>query len=165
MRDLEGTLQKIDTEKILADVRKELQQINYDKISVETKAELEKASKEVEEAMTELKKVDMAKIKAEIEQAKLEVEKSRHEFEKVDMKKVMQDAQEGINKAKEELKQLKQMFTEMESEGLISSKQGFKIEYKEKNLYINGVKQPERITGKYQKYFKDEHFEITIDKE
>ena len=57
------------------------------------------------------------------------------------------------------------MFTEMEQDGLINSKQGFNIEYKNKNLYINGAKQSEQVTSKYRKYFKDEHFEITIDKE
>jgi hypothetical protein len=48
---------------------------------------------------------------------------------------------------------------------LISSKEGFTIEYKNKELYIDGKKQSVKTTDKYQKYFKKEHFKITIEKE
>ena len=81
------------------------------------------------------------------------------------MGKIMEEAKNGINKGKEELKQIKMMFTEMEKDGLIDSQQGFTIEYKEKDLYINGTKQKEQVTDKYRKYFKEDHFKIKIDKE
>ncbi len=165
MKEVELSLKDIDTDKILADVKKELSEINYDEISAETKEALSKANKEVEKAMEEVKKIDREKIKKELEEAKQEVEKSRHEFEKIDMEKIMKGAREGIDKAKTELKLIKQMFKEMEQDGLIDSKKGFKIEYKEKSLFINGTKQSEQVADKYKKYFKGEHFEITIDKE
>jgi len=57
------------------------------------------------------------------------------------------------------------MFNEMEKDGLINSKEGFTIEYKNKDLYIDGKKQSEKTTGKYRKYFKQDHFKIRIDKE
>ena len=84
---------------------------------------------------------------------------------KTDMSKIMKEVQEGIEKAKQELKQVKAMFNEMEKDGLINPKQGFSIAYKGKDLYINGTKQSEQVTDKYRKYFKEDHFEITIDKE
>ena len=57
------------------------------------------------------------------------------------------------------------MFNEMEADGLINTRDGFTIEYKDKDLFINGNKQPEKVTDKYRKYFKGDHFKITIDKE
>ncbi len=57
------------------------------------------------------------------------------------------------------------MFNEMEKDGLINSKEGFTIEYKNKDLYIDGKKQSEKTTDKYRKYFKQDHFKIRIDKE
>ena len=54
---------------------------------------------------------------------------------------------------------------EMEKDGLISSENGFKIKYKNKELYINGTRQPQSVNDKYRKYFKEEDFEIEIGKE
>ena len=77
----------------------------------------------------------------------------------------MKEAQQGITEAKEELKQAKAMFNEMEKEGLINQKDGFSIEFKDKDLYINGKKQDENVADKYRKYTKEKNFKITIDKE
>ena len=100
-----------------------------------------------------------------MENAKLEIEKSRSVLKEIDVDKIMKEARSGIEDAKKELKLTKAMFDEMEKDGLISSKDGFTIEYKEKELYINGTKQTEKITGKYRKYFTEDHFKITIEKE
>lgn len=165
MKEVELSLKEINSEKILADVKKELDHINLDEINAETKQALSDANKEVEKAMEEIKKIDKDAIKKEIENARLEVEKSRSVYRKIDMDKIMQEAQQGIEKARLELKQIKAMFNEMEKDGLIDPKQGFSIEYKDKYLYINGTRQSDQVTDKYRKYFKEDHFEITIDKE
>lgn len=44
-------------------------------------------------------------------------------------------------------------------------KAGFSIEYKDKELIINDIKQKPQITDKYRKYFTDDHFKIKISKE
>ncbi|MEO6490147.1 MAG: hypothetical protein ABIO04_09430 [Ferruginibacter sp.] len=165
MSQVQSSLKQIDTEKILAEVEKELQHINFSEVSAETKAALANAQIGVEKAMSEVKKIDKEKIKTELDHARIEIEKSKHEFQKVNMDRILKEANDGIDKAKTELKQLKQMFTEMEHDGLINLKKGFNIEYKNKSLFIDGVKQPDQVTDKYKKYFKKEHFEITIDKE
>ena len=53
----------------------------------------------------------------------------------------------------------------MENEPLNNSKAGFTIEYRNKELYIDGKKQDEKTTDRYRKYFKQDHFKVTIDKE
>lgn len=165
LKEVRESLKEINTEKILMDVRNELKDVKFEKISEETREALKKADKEIEAALAEVKKIDIEELKTELAKARLEVEKTKHEFKKIDMENILKEANDGITKAKSELKLLKQMFNEMEQDGLINLKEGFKIEYRNKDLYINGNRQPERVTDKYKKYFKQEHFEITIEKE
>ena len=165
MKEVEASLKEINTEKILAEVRQELDNINFEKINEGTKEALDNAQKELVKAQEEIKKIDRETIKKEVENARHEVENSRKEYMKVDMEKILKEAQTGIEKAKQELKQLKMMFNEMEEDGLVNSRKGFHLEYKDKNLYIDGTRQPEQVTDKYRKYFKEDHFEITIEKE
>ena len=126
---------------------------------------LAKAKEEIEKAKIEIKSIDKDAIKKDLEKAKKDMEKAKLEIEKIDMDKIMAEAKAGIDEAKAELKLTKEMFNEMEKDGLINSKNGFTIEYKNKSLYIDGKKQGEKTTDKYRKYFKKENFKITIDKD
>jgi hypothetical protein len=180
-KDIEASLKDVDMEKIKKDVELALKSIDMDKMMAELSAslkdikvnykseEIEKAlaeaKKEIEKAKLEIKDIDNDVVKKELENAKKEIEKSKLEISKIDIDKIMAEARTGIDKAKGELKLTKEMFTEMEKDGLINSKDGFTIEYKNKDLYIDGKKQAEKITDKYRKYFKQEHFKITIDKD
>ncbi|MDQ6756439.1 MAG: hypothetical protein M3004_05845 [Bacteroidota bacterium] len=66
---------------------------------------------------------------------------------------------------KHKKKDVKEMTTEMEKDGLINKKEGYNIEYKNKELLINGKKQSNEVTEKYRKYFKGEDFQIKRSKE
>ena len=48
-------------------------------------------------------------------------------------------------------------------EGLLKAGEDYKIEYKNKELLINGKKQSQQTTDKYRKYFRD-NSNITIEK-
>ncbi len=184
MKDVTLSLKEINIDKIMAEVSESLKGINWEGHEAETKEALQEAKEEVEKARQELKSVDMPAIKMELEKAReeikkinteeirkelqnarLEIERTKDELSKIDMKKIMAEATESIAEAKMELKQIKAMFNEMERDGLIHAKDGFTIEFKDKDLYINGVKQKESVTDKYRKYTDDEHFKITIEKE
>jgi hypothetical protein len=165
MNDVTLSLKSIDVEKILAEVKSSLKDINLEETNEETEKALSDAKKELEKAKLEIKDIDRDVIEKELEKAKLEIEKSKAEIDKIDMDKIMNEAKEDIDKAKEELKLTKEMFNEMEKDGLISSKEGFTMEYKNKELYIDGKKQSAKTTNKYRKYFKKDHFKITIKKE
>jgi len=165
MKDVENSLKDIDVNKILADVRSSMKEIDWNKHSAEVNEALKEAKEEMEKAKLEIKDIDMKEISKEIEKAKLEIEKSKAEIKKIDMDKIMKEAKEGIAEAKEELKQTKAMFNEMEKDGLINQKDGFSIEFKDKDLYINGKKQPDNVADKYRKYTREKNFKITIDKE
>lgn len=179
--EIQAALKSLDMEKIILDVERSLKSIDLDKmiagissslkgLSPELKsAEMEKAmseaKNEIEKAKQEIKDIDRNAIKKELEKAKQEIEKSRLDIEKIDMDKIMAEARQGIDKAKDELKLTREMFNELENDGLVDPKKGFELEYKDKSLYIDGKKQSEKVTGKYRKYFKKEHFKIRIEKE
>ena len=78
------------------------------------------------------------------------MEKAKHEMDK---------AKEEMKTAKKELTDIKDMTNEMEKDGLINSKDGYSIEYKDKQLLINN-KSNHRSNDKYCKYFKGENFKI-----
>lgn len=188
MEQAELSLKAVDMEKILKDVNLSLKEIDLEKIQAEVNASLKEATSSLkaidmieinaevqhamkeantglEKAKLELKDINKDEIKKEMENAKLELDKAKDELKNINVDKIMNEAKEGINKAKLELKELKTMFTEMEKDGLIGDKHGFKIEYKNKDLYINGEKQKQSVTDKYRRYFKEDHFEMEIEKE
>ncbi len=165
MKTVELSLKNIDLDKMMADVSTSLKNVDLNFKSADIEKALAEAGKEMEKAKLELKEVDKEAIKKELARAKIEIEKSKGEIEKIDMSKIMDEARAGIDKAKDELKLTKEMFTEMEKDGLIDSKAGFTVEYKNKELYIDGKKQDEKTTDKYRKYFKQDHFKMTIEKE
>jgi len=183
-------LKDIDLQKIKMETQKELQKIDMDKMQKELQkalaeakenidskkiqAEIEKAVKESKKALDEAKEFDMDKIKAELdnskeelrlEQGKIKVEmenakKEIREAMKRDFKKDFEKAQEDIKRAKEELSNYKNMLGEMEKEGLINTKEDYKVVYKNGELIINGKKQPASVTEKYKHYFKKDNVSI-----
>jgi len=126
---------------------------------------MKEAKKELDKARIELDKVDKQSIRKAMEEARKELEKAKEEIRKIDMDKIRSEVGKGIGEARAEMARIKTLFNEMEKDGLISRKEGFKIEYKDKELYINGKKQPASVTDKYRHYFSKDHFEITIDKD
>jgi len=158
MKDVELSLKNIDVDKIMSDVKASLKDVDWDSKDAEIKKALQEAKQEIEKAKLEVKDIDLTAVHNEMEKAKAEIKN-------IDVDKIMAEAKNGIDKAKEELKETRAMFTEMENDGLINSKEGFSIEYNNSKLYINGKEQDKTTTEKYRHYFKDKHFEITISKE
>ncbi|HQW92339.1 MAG TPA: hypothetical protein PKY28_04530 [Ferruginibacter sp.] len=165
MKDVELSLQNIDLDKMMAGISSSLKDIDMKHTSAEIEKTLAEAKKEIEKAKLGIKEIDKEAIKKELVNAEKEIEKARIEINKIDLEKIMDEARTGIDKAKAELKLTKEMFTEMEKDGLINTKKGFSIGYKNKDLYIDGKKQPEKVTDKYRKYFKEDPYKITIEKE
>lgn len=164
-KDVELALKQVDMSKLMADVSASLKDINAGIYKADVEKALAEAAKEIEEAKPELKEVDQEMIRKELNNAKKEIDKARLKIDGIDMDKVMAEARTGLDAAKAELKLTKEMLTEMEKDGLVNTKQGFTLEYKNKDLYIDGVKQAEKTTDKYRRYFKGEDFKIKIAKD
>jgi|SRR5665647_356728 len=156
--DIDKAMKEIDFAKIEQGVQSALKEINWNKINNEVKISFQDAKKEIE-------KVNMEAVKKEMEKAKLEIEKSKNEIKKINLDEIMKNANAGIAKAKAALRLTKEIFNEIEKDGLINQKEGFTIEYKDKTLIINGKKQSEAISHKYQQDIKGDSFKIRISKE
>ncbi len=164
-KEIDMALKNIDMDKMLAQVTASLKNINSEVKQVDVEKALAEARKEIEKARLELKDIDKDALNKELLNAKKEIEKARVEIDKIDVDKIINEAKAEINIAKDELKLTKEMFVEMEKDGLINAKKGFSVEYKNKELFIGGKKQPAGVTDKYRRYFKKDHFKMTIEKE
>ena len=156
--NIDKAMKEVDFTKIDKAVKSALKEVKWTKVNEDVRNSLREAKKEIE-------KINMNQVKKEMDKARLEIQKSGDEIKNINIDRIMANAKETITKAKEELKLKKEMFNEMEKDGLLDQKEGFTIEYKDKNLFINGTKQSEPITDKYRKYIKDDAFRITISKE
>ncbi|MEO5892518.1 MAG: hypothetical protein ABIQ31_19885 [Ferruginibacter sp.] len=156
--DIDKAMKGIDFTKIEQSVKSALSEIEWNKVNNDIKLSLQDAKKEIE-------KINMESVKKAMEKAKVEIEKSKKEIKKINVDEIMKNTNAGIMKAKEELLLTKTMFNEMEKDGLIDQKEGFTIEYKDKDLLINGKKQSEEIRNKYRQYIRGDSFKISISKE
>jgi len=157
-KDIDHAISEIDFNKIQQGVKDALKEIDWNKINNEVKVSLQEAKNEID-------KIDVDAIKKEVNDAKTEIEKSKEEIKNIDIDEIIKEAGTGLVKAKEEMRLTKEMFDEMEKDGLIDQQQGFTIEYKNKNLFVNGKKQSDEVSRKYQHYIKGDSFKISISKE
>lgn len=171
---IETSLKSIDFEKIQQQVDESLKHAYANIDKDEIKKELEEARLEVEKELKNkdwkkdieaAKKVNKEEIQREMEKSRKEVAKAMEKLdkEKLNWKDKMNDAWEGIDKAKEEFKGYQEMIYDMEKEGLLNTKSDYTIRYKDGKLTVNGKQQSDEIVSKYKKYFK--HDKVTIRKE
>lgn len=176
MDQLKIELNNIDNEKIAREVKEALAKVDFSKISEEVTASLEKVdwdkiNRQVEQSLRDareqLKQVRLDEIQTRLQdvQAKLDSEsfKINIDSKKIneEIRKGMQEARAGLDKAKEKMQQLRAFTDELEKDGLIDKKKGYRIELNDGELYINGQKQTKAITEKYRKYYDGKkHFTI-----
>jgi len=133
---------------------------NIDWKSIQT--DIDKAMRDVH---VELKNIDMDKIKTEINLAADEVKKAHIDVSISEIvNNAMEKAAEGIENAKVEIKRWKDFVNDLDKDGLINKKDGYKLEWKDDgSLYINGKKQPKDVSDKYHKYYKEGGYTISND--
>lgn len=168
------SISKIDFDKIQLSIDKAMKEIDFSKIEKEVASalksvELNKVDNEVKnslrEAKRQIEKIDFNDLKKDMENAKLEIQKSREIIKNINMENILETAGKSVSNAKEAIKLKKEMFNEMEKDGLIDQKKGFVIDYKNRTLIINGKKQSDKIADKYHKYIKEGSFRISIKKQ
>lgn len=156
--EAEKAIRDIDLKEVQKEIAKAMKEVEWAKINEEVKLSLDKAK-------TAMEQINMNDVQMQIDKAKEEMERSKTALEKIDFEHIMKEAGKNIKEAKQMLLLQKEMFSEMGKEGLINSKDGFTIEFKNKSLYINGKKQSDSVTGKYRKYIPGDDYKITIEKE
>ncbi len=159
---VEQSMKQIDMAKIQMEIDKSIKEINWDKIKSDInrsmkEIDVSKIKFDIEKNMEELKKVNFDELKKEMEKLKIEMELNKDHF-KMDMEKFKKD----MSKLKIELNELKEMNAEMEKDGLLNKNESNSIEYKNKELFINGKKQSPQAAEKYRKYFKGDNFKFNF---
>ena len=134
--DLKKALQEIDVEKIKRDVEASTAMIDWDHV----KAELQK-----------VKEINLDSLKLNLEKLKPELEKN------------LQDAREQIEKAKSNMQEYQGFVNDLEQDGLIRQKDGYKIEHRNGQLLINGKQQSSGVTDKYRT-FLEKNQKFTLEK-
>ena len=158
-REVKESMSKVDMKKIREEIRASMDKIDWNKM----KEDIDKAMKEAEVSM---KQIDLSKLEKEM--AELESKLSKQSFDiNIDAEKIKMQVEQGMEKAKKgmekalaELKILEEFTTELEKDGLIDKKKGYKIQVKDGELYINGTKQSKEASDKYRKYYKKDNFTI-----
>jgi hypothetical protein len=168
--DIDLALKEVD--RAMADLDKHL------------KIELPDIQREIKAALAEVKKIDVEALNREIkvsmdrvdwQQLKSEISNALHEADvevkgavnlddlKIHLNKELSKAKTGIAKAKTALTAMKEFTDNLEKDKLINKKQGYKIDLRGADMFINGTKQPKEVTDKYRKYFKAKDYSIVID--
>lgn len=173
-KEIEASLKELDAEKFKMEIEKAMKDVDFAAIQKEVsnamkEVEWARVSEEVKHSLNQAKKemehINMDAVNGQIEKATTAMEKSKSALEKIDFDNILKEACKNIEEAKQMLKLQKELFNEMEADGLIHSKDGFTIEYKDKSLYINGKKQPDNVAQKYKRYIPGDDYKITIEKE
>jgi hypothetical protein len=180
-RELKASLSKMhkDLERMQAELQKELDPEKMRKEIEQSLAELKKSGSEMEK---ELGKAEAAKIRAEVEAsiAKIDMKKIEQEMKRVkeiDFAKMeaelqnikptieasMKQAREGLEKARQEMTSYKKLVDALDKDGLINKKKAYSIQYKNKQLFIDGKQQSEETVSKYRAHL-DGLKEFTMEK-
>jgi hypothetical protein len=159
MKDMEQNMAKMKEELARSMKEVDMQKIELDMQKAMKEIDSEKMKKEISESLA---KVDMQKVKAELEKAKVEMEKVKE----IDMKKMkeelaniqpqiekaMKEAKEDIAKARKEINNYKNLVSALDRDGLLDKKGHYKIEYRNKELTVNGKKLSAEATAKYSEF-------------
>jgi chromosome segregation ATPase len=163
-KQVNEALATIDFQKIKAETDKALKNVDWDKIK-------EDANKSIAEAEVSLKDLKSEKFQKEMAQMQEELKKEKFnikvESENIhnQIEKSMKQAKEEIEKAKAELKNYQEFTDQLEKDGLINKKKGYKVKVKNGIMIINGQQQPNDIFEKYKQYYKKDSFTLNSDGE
>ncbi len=163
--EIDKSMKAIDWEKMKTEINRSMKEIDMAKMKLDIDKELKSAMKgintvEMKKSMEQMKKINFDELKKEMENLKKEMALNKDHF-KLEMdnaKLEMDKAKLEMLKAKTGFSEIKEMTTEMEKDGLLNKKESNTIEYKNKELFINGKKQSPEATEKYRKYFKGDNF-------
>jgi septation ring formation regulator EzrA len=161
-KEIKEAMSKVDWKKMQAEIKASMDKIDWKKIH----AEMENSLKDAEVKMKDL---DVSKMEEKMKEVQEKIEKEQFNI-KIDGEKIrahvkesMEKAKVNIEKAREEIKMMKAFTNELEKDGLINKKKGYKIQVKDGELYINGSKQSKETSDKYRKYYKKDNFTINND--
>ncbi len=163
MQQVNIAMSKIDYNKMNSDIQKAMSQIDYNKINQDINTAMKNinwndmkvnVSLALDSAKMAIDKINWDDMKVQISKAQAE---AKQQINTADIQKQVQlalkDAQKSLQAAKAELANYKGLISSLEKDGLIDTSKPYKVQLKDGDLYINGVKQSKAVTDKYSKYY------------
>lgn len=172
MKNLDNQMKNLDISKFQREADEAINKVDFKKIAEQVdeamkNVDWENINNEVAENIN-VSKLKMVEMKKEMEQAKRNLEKQKTHLKlntakiKVDIENAMKRAKTSIENAKERLRNIKEFTDQLEKDGLIDKSKAYKIEVKGGELYIDGKKQPKKISDKYRNYYRKSDFTIDM---
>jgi hypothetical protein len=175
---LNAELKNLDLSKTDQELKRAMKEVYMNRISEQVERSLKKIDwngmhHEFDKSIVGLNKAEKEEMKRQIEKVKTQVEKQKFDFHfsapKIDNEKIrseageaMKKARKSIEKAREEMRQMRAFTDALQADGLIDKSKPYKIEVKSGELYLNGVKQSKEINEKYKHFYKKDHFTINM---
>ncbi len=170
-------IRKIDMEKMQQSLQEALSEVKDTTNWQEMKAQIKLAMKEAQKSMEEAKKINFEKLKVDMARTKKDWDKQKLKLEeqlklaggqmsenRLNMQQELQKAKVSVEKARAELQSYKSGIDEMEKNGLLNSREDYIIEFKNKELWINGVRQSQEAYDHYAPVFKKDNLLIKKEK-
>ena len=174
--EAQDALRKIDFEKMQQTLQQSLDGMKDTTNWREMKREIEHAMKDAQKSIDEAKKINFEKLKADMQRTKVQWDQQRLKLEeqlqvtreqlsqnKLNMRQELEKAKVDVQKAKAGLQSYKTGISELEKNGLLNSREDYTIDFRNKELFLNGVKQSQETYDRYIPYFKKDN--LTIKKE
>jgi len=152
-------MKEVDFQKVNVDVQKALSQAQKELSAIDS----EKMKKEIEQSLAQ---VDFNKMNVELQQLKeLDLSKMKEELANIrpEIEKSLAEAKKDIAKAKQEISDYKNLVTALDKDGFLNKNEDYKVEYKNKELIVNGKKLSADAVRKYSEYLGDKE-DFTIKK-
>jgi hypothetical protein len=174
--EINKALKDVDIDKIRNEVETSLAKVDFDKIKLEIadaikEVDMARIQKEVQESLAH---VDWDQMKSEVDRVKdidrkkldTEMQRVKEEMKEIGPKieKEMERAKVEIEKAKVEIQEYKEFVNGLENDGLISKKEGYSLQHKDGELFINGKQATEQTYTKYRS-FLEKHKKFNIKKD
>ncbi|HSU49165.1 MAG TPA: hypothetical protein VLJ41_01180 [Segetibacter sp.] len=159
-RQIDQAMKKVDEKAIKLEIDKSLKKIDWNGMN-----------RQIDESIAKIDKAKMIELKKDMEKVKVQLENQKQDFHvrmpNIDSKKIrlntekaMKKAQLSMEKAREELTNLRAFTDALQSDGLIDKSKKYKVEVKDGELYIDGKKQPKEVSEKYKQYYRQKNFSI-----
>ncbi len=172
MKNLDNRMKNLDMSKFQIEANEAINKVDFEKIAKQFDEALNNIDREIiNNKVAEninVSKLKMVETKKEMEQVKRNLEKQKAHIKlntgkiKANIEDAMKKAKRSMEGARERLRNIKEFTDELEKDGLIDKSKAYEIEVKGGELFIDGKKQPKKVSDKYRNYYRKSDFTIDM---
>lgn len=159
LKDIHWKSIQEEVDAALKEAHAELKSIDWKKIEQDVALSMKEADKA-------MKEIDWKGIEKEVNDALAHVKISEGALKDIDktIQRAMNEAKNGIEMAKTEVKDLRDFVMELDKDGLIDKDGTYEIKVRDHRLLINGKEQSDAVNKKYERFLKKDDYSISKNK-